>query len=374
MSHWIVRQRAFGRALTRGGLLLAGAATVLLANDTLERASLGRRRFEQAGLPAPPPPPERLWGRGSVRRSPRAIGLNRFEPDLDFLLGGLIVALVAFGAWRLTRPDRYSRVVGGVAFVAVACFYLVRFDGSLGFRSWGLDRGGALCCGGCVYRLEACTPVSHRDRLGGLAAGVGVSVHGWGRAAMGWPLSSSCRVLCLVVAGVVSLGRTSSSARRRAWVLIVRDGIGGDMAVGTVPWRRHGLRWFGHDSPRDDEAIISAEPHNFREGGVFYTPGAHWLTATTDRQFREAVRIVRNVGDQERVCAVPRERRPLMLSKDSIEEEPGVWLFSEEERAEGCDVPAHVITVIRTHPERSNGRIKEREPPGRALRSMPGRR
>ena len=49
---------------------------------------------------------------------------------------------------------------------------------------------------------------------------------------------------------------------------------------------------------RDDQAIISGEAHVLREGGAFYTPGAHWLTATTDRQFREAVRIVSNAGDR----------------------------------------------------------------------------
>ena len=37
----VVRQRAFGRAFRRGSAMLAGAAAVLLANDTLERAALG---------------------------------------------------------------------------------------------------------------------------------------------------------------------------------------------------------------------------------------------------------------------------------------------------------------------------------------------
>ncbi len=50
---------------------------------------------------------------------------------------------------------------------------------------------------------------------------------------------------------------------------------------------------------RHDQAVISAETHVFREGGAFYEPGRHWLTATSDRQLHRAVSIVRSAGDTE---------------------------------------------------------------------------
>ena len=56
---------------------------------------------------------------------------------------------------------------------------------------------------------------------------------------------------------------------------------------------------------RDDAALISLEPHLLREGGAFYEPGRHWLTATDAAQLRDAVRIVTAAGDRELALVVP---------------------------------------------------------------------
>ena len=98
----VVRQRAFGRALGCGSAMLAGAAAVLVANDTLERVSLGATLRASRTASTAAAAGASLGTR--VREAlTTTIGLNRFAPNLDFLLGGLIVALIAYGSWRLSR-------------------------------------------------------------------------------------------------------------------------------------------------------------------------------------------------------------------------------------------------------------------------------
>ena len=80
--------------------MLVGAAGVLLANDALERASLGVTLRTSRATGTAAAVGESLGTR--IREAfTTTIGLNRFQPDLDFLLGGLIVATVAYGAWSL---------------------------------------------------------------------------------------------------------------------------------------------------------------------------------------------------------------------------------------------------------------------------------
>ena len=50
---------------------------------------------------------------------------------------------------------------------------------------------------------------------------------------------------------------------------------------------------------RHDQAIISRDAHTLREGGAFFEPGAHWLTATSQKDFERAVAILHDSGDTE---------------------------------------------------------------------------
>jgi hypothetical protein len=50
---------------------------------------------------------------------------------------------------------------------------------------------------------------------------------------------------------------------------------------------------------RHDQAVIAGEAHVLREGGAFYDPSRHWLTATSDEELRDAARIVADAGDTE---------------------------------------------------------------------------
>jgi hypothetical protein len=56
---------------------------------------------------------------------------------------------------------------------------------------------------------------------------------------------------------------------------------------------------------RHDAAVISLDPHLFREAGAFYDPNAHWLTATDPGEFAKAVRIVRDSGATAFTALVP---------------------------------------------------------------------
>jgi hypothetical protein len=60
---------------------------------------------------------------------------------------------------------------------------------------------------------------------------------------------------------------------------------------------------------RHDDAVISMEGHLLREGGAFYEPKRHWLTAVTDAQLHEAARIVERAGDMEVGVVAPVTRR-----------------------------------------------------------------
>jgi hypothetical protein len=289
----VARERAFVRAFVRGAAMLVGAAAVLLANDTLERASLGSSLRTSRATGTAVAAGASLGTR--VREAfTTTIGLNRFEPDLDFLLGGLIVALVAYGAWRLSRDDRDSRVFGGAALIAAACCYLVRFGGGLGFVPGVISAAPFAAVGLCLgwrrtlrfptFIACAALPIVWIFQYSG---GAGPQ---WGGR---YELLSGA---LLVIVGVVAL-----AGRRRALAAVL--GLSLLVTAFGVTWlsvRSHGVAAaFETIVARHDQAVISGEAHVLREGGAFYEPGAHWLTATSDAQLRAAVRIVSAAGDRE---------------------------------------------------------------------------
>jgi hypothetical protein len=50
---------------------------------------------------------------------------------------------------------------------------------------------------------------------------------------------------------------------------------------------------------RHDQAVISGDPHLFREAGSFYEPTRHWLTATTPANRQRAAEIIAATGADE---------------------------------------------------------------------------
>jgi hypothetical protein len=206
----------------------------------------------------------------------------------------MIVALVAYGAWRLSRSDRDSRVFGGAALLAAGCCCLVRFGGGLGFVPGVLTAAPFAAVGLCLGwkrtlrfpTFIACTalPIVWVFQYSG---GAGPQ---WGGR---YELVSGA---LLVIVGVVAL-----ADRRRALVAVLILSLA--VTAFGVTWlsvRSHGVAAaFETIVARHDQAVISGEAHVLREGGAFYEPGAHWLTATSHRQLHAAVRIVRTAGDRE---------------------------------------------------------------------------
>jgi len=98
------RSRRLGSAALRGVAMVAGAAVPLVLNDLLERAVLGGtiRASRAAGTAAD-------VGVSAGVRVQEAfttfLGLNRFEHTADYILGGLIVACLAFAAWSFRHTD-----------------------------------------------------------------------------------------------------------------------------------------------------------------------------------------------------------------------------------------------------------------------------
>jgi hypothetical protein len=53
------------------------------------------------------------------------------------------------------------------------------------------------------------------------------------------------------------------------------------------------------------DAVISLDPHLFREGGGAFDPSTRWLTATNDRELARAVRVMRDSGATRFTLLVP---------------------------------------------------------------------
>jgi hypothetical protein len=98
------------------------------------------------------------------------------------------------------------------------------------------------------------------------------------------------------IVGIVVLER-----RREAFIAVI--------AVSAVV-TGFGLAWLSQRSntvaegmqalvDRHDQAVISYEAHALREGGAFYSPDLHWLTATSSDELERAVTVVDRAGDRE---------------------------------------------------------------------------
>ena len=239
-----------------------------------------------------------------------AVGLNGFEPSTDWLLGAATVVLVGVGAWCLAAsPGAHP----------ARCRDVRRRRRPL--RRPLLGRASA-SCPGC---FTACP-----------LAAVGV-VLAWSRRA--------CRVpalLAVVALPIVWIAQYSGNAKPQ-WggryellsgvllavvaVVALRDRRAALVATValSVAVTACGVAWLSVRShavadgmetlvARHDQAVVSMEGHLLREGGAFYDPDRHWLTATTGQELRKAVGIVRAAGDTEvAVIAPAAERVPARL-------------------------------------------------------------
>ena len=269
--------------------MLVGLAVPILANQLLEYATVGGSiRAGRATSTA------RAAGSSLSTRVREAfmttLGLNRFELNLDLVLGALIVALVVYATWRLTKDDDGARLVGGGLMVVAALLVVLRFTGGLGFVS-GMLTASPLAAVGLVL--------------------------GWGRRRVRVPVIVACVSLPLVWAFQYSGGAGPQWGGRYT---LLSGALLAIAAVVVLEGRRaalvavllmaalvtgFGLAWLSQRSrgvasgfeaivARHDQAVISVEAHALREGGAFYDSSLRWLTATDESELADAATILRD--------------------------------------------------------------------------------
>ena len=289
---WWLRDRAWRDGLIEGAAMGMGAFLALAANQLLEVVTLGSAL--RSGRAASTAAGAGSGAGGRVREAvTTAVGVNGVSPSTEVVLGVLLVALLGFGA--LLLGDRHRRGYGVVCLVFAGAIYVARLGAGLGYLP------GALTA----------SPL----------AAVGI-VAGWRSRSWRWPL-----VVAVAALPLVWIAQYSGNMRPQwggryvlvSGVLLAIVGLLGVLpdrrvlipvlviAVAVTAWGVANLSVRSHRIAdgmsalvaRHDAALISTEAHVLREGGAFYEPQRHWLTATDTAQLHRAARIVAGAGDDE---------------------------------------------------------------------------
>jgi hypothetical protein len=292
----LVRRRSVVRPFVVGASALVGAFAMLVLNRFLEQLTLGTdlRGSRVAGTAT-------ASGVGLGTRVKEAftttvgVGFSGFRPSTEWVVGAVLIVLIATGAWLLTSSER-ARVVGGTVCAVVAgVLYFDRFSQGLGFVP-GLLAASPFAAVGLVLAWK------HTQLRWPAAVAVAALPVAWlsqfsGGADAQW----GARYLLTCGAMLAVIGCVVLQGRRRALVATVV--LAALVTLGGVAWlsvRSHtvadGMRTI---LARDDQMLISRQPHMLREGGAFYDPQRKWLTATDDRELRRAVRVAHEAGVTE---------------------------------------------------------------------------
>ena len=289
------REKRLAPIVTFGALLAAGLGVVVGATQLLERVTAGGSlRASRATSTAA------SVGTGAGDRIKEAltttIGFNHWAQRTDWFLGFLAVALVAYAAWKLLGPDRDERRLGVIALAAAALVYVTRFADGLGFVP-GVLTASPLAVAGLVVAWSR--PALRRPVVIALGAVPLVwlfQYSGGANPQWGGRYVLLTGTLLVTVAAVVL-------ATAAGWSRVLLVGLAVAVTacgVGLLAERSHDVAdAMGHLVARHDQLVISQEAHLLREGGAFYTPQRHWLTAATGPDLRRAARIARESGASE---------------------------------------------------------------------------
>jgi hypothetical protein len=283
-----------------------GLAVPLLANTVLERAVLGSTlrsgRATGAAVAGGTQVRDRLHDALAT-----TVGLNRYRPDIDWLLGGFIVLLVGVGARCLVTGDKRRSAMGVGAIAVALLLYWARFADGLGFVP-GLLTASPLAVAGVFlvdrdrrYRFPVVLAVLPLPLVWVFEYSGGANPQWGGR----YELLSG---FVLAVVGVTALER---SPRRATWAVVA-------VALVVTGCGAHWLEVRSHGMADAVQAIVGGRstvvvtrdlPHLLREGGAFYDPGRRWLTIETDGELPVALRVLgdERVDSFRLVARVPRE-------------------------------------------------------------------
>jgi hypothetical protein len=289
----LARRRTLRTPFTSGLAMVAGLIVSLGLNQLLEYLIVGGSI--RAGRAA------NTAGAAGTALSTRVqealittFGLNGSELGATLFLGVLVVVLLAYAVWRLTRPGEGSPMLGlaliGVATVLVA----LRFANGLGFMS-GLLVASPFAVVGAFLGWRRSTAYPLMVAVAALPMVWAFQYSGGAGPQWGGRYELMSGAL-LAIVGIVTIERN-----RMALIAVVTMS-----ALVTA----FGLAWLSQRSTtvasgmetllaRHDQAVISLDAHALREGGDFYLPARHWLTATSGDDLREAVSIVAKAGDGE---------------------------------------------------------------------------
>jgi hypothetical protein len=286
------RTRRLGAVILSGFTVVVGAALPLLANEMFEHIALGGtiRASRAAGTAAGA-------GASASLRVEEAfttfVGLNRFEHTTDILLGGLIVACLVAGVWALSRREPMT-LLGGAALAVAALFVLVAATAGLGFIP-GMLTASPFAAIGIAFGWRRDVRIVTAMAIVALPLVWFFQYSGGANPQWGGRYTLLSGALLLVTATVVLEGRRTALVATIVFAAMI-TGFG-------IAWLSVRSHWVADGTEallaRHDHALISGEAHVLREGGAFYEPSRHWLTAVDDAQLRRAVRIVDGADDDE---------------------------------------------------------------------------
>jgi hypothetical protein len=287
------RSRRITGTLLRGAALAAGAAVPLVANDVVERLVLGGtlRASRAAGTAAG-------VGVSATVRVQEAfttlVGMNRFTRTADYVFGGLIVLCLVLAVRAFRRSDEHIPFSGSLAIAGAVFLYLVGFSAGLGFVP-GMLTASPFAAIGFVLGWRRDVRIITVMAVAALPLVWAFQYSGGAGPQWGGRYTLLSGALLLVAATVVLEGHRAALVAACLVAALV-TGFG-------VAWLSVRSHWAASAIERivdrHDQAVISGEAHVLREGGAFYDPTLHWLTAIDGRELRRAASIVHQAGDSE---------------------------------------------------------------------------
>jgi hypothetical protein len=287
------------RAMCTTGLAVgAGLVVVLAANQLLEQWAFGAgaRSSRAAGTAAGT---AGALGTRLDLATTSTTGISGFTVSIDWIVGAVAVGLIVAGVVLLRSS---ARRVAGMACVGVAgVLYLLRFTNGLGFVP-GLLTASPLAAVGVVLLWR------RRDlRLIGVLACAPVPIIWLTQFADTMRPQWGSRYLftsglLLAVAAVVVL-RDARPALVAALVAgLVVTGLG----FAFVVQRSNSIADGTHEIlAAGAPAVVSLDPHFFREAGADFDPDAHWLTADSTAELWRAGAILADAGDRAFTLVAP---------------------------------------------------------------------